>query len=164
MKDYTLADSGAREEFQSGAVRDRREGKGRFDLISPIALRRLAGVYEKGSRKYGDRNWEKGMPLSRFLDSAERHLNDFRMICQYERDEIPLGRLPAEVDPNEDHLSQALWNVVALLHFEELRPDLDDLTKKAEPTSAKAKELFGSIKAQGLQGSITAEGQTRIFA
>lgn len=53
---FILKDSGEREKFDSGMVRDQRTGKGRFDLISPIALRRLAVIYEKGAIKYESRN------------------------------------------------------------------------------------------------------------
>jgi hypothetical protein len=108
---YVTKDSGAREEMPTGSVRDTREGKGRFDLISPFALRRLAGVYERGSKKYKDRNWEKGQTYSRCLDSALRHLNSFAMGWT-----------------DEDHLAQALWNVAAILHFQETgRTELDDM-------------------------------------
>lgn len=101
-KEFVTKDSGQREQFESGAIRDIREGKGRFDLISPIALRRLAGVYERGAKKYTERNWEKGMPLTRYLDSALRHLNQF-----------------LEGDRSEDHLAQAMWNVASMIHIEE---------------------------------------------
>lgn len=115
MSNYTLKDSGNRESFDSGAVRDTRSGKGRFDLISPIALRALAQVYERGSDKYGDHNWTKGMPLSRFIDSAERHINDYKAGLR-----------------DEDHLAQAAWNLLAAKHFEVLRPDLNDLPRFVE--------------------------------
>ena len=49
------------------------EGK-RYDLIPPHGLHRIACVFEKGALKYSERNWEKGMPLSWFVDSALRHL------------------------------------------------------------------------------------------
>ena len=74
MRDYTLHDSGGRQQFVTGAVRDRQAGKGRFDLLPALAVTRLARHFEKGAAKYGDRNWEQGIPLSRFLDSALRHL------------------------------------------------------------------------------------------
>jgi hypothetical protein len=111
VDEYVTKDSGAREEMPTGSVRDSREGKGRYDLISPFALRRLAGVYERGARKYADRNWEKGQPFARFLDSAKRHLECFHMGWT-----------------DEDHLAQAAWNVFALMHFQETgRTDLDDM-------------------------------------
>lgn len=100
--EFTLKDSGVREEFATGARRDTREGKGRFDLISYHALRRLALVMERGASKYGDHNWEKGMPLSRFMDSALRHLNQYLAGAR-----------------DEDHLAQAAFNVFAMIHFEE---------------------------------------------
>lgn len=126
-KEYTLADSGTREIFDSGAIRDVRDNKGRFDLISPVGLRRIALVYEKGSYKYADRNWEKGMTVGRCLDSAERHINDFKMIAQFKRDGVPLDLLPKEIDPDEDHLGHAAWNLFAAMHFEEVFPGLNDM-------------------------------------
>ena len=76
---FVLKDSGKREKFKSGAVRDLRFGKGRFDLVSPFALYRLSIIYERGAKKYKDRNWEKAMPFTRFIDSAERHINQYKM-------------------------------------------------------------------------------------
>jgi len=94
---FELKDSGNREDFSTGSRRDTREGKGRFDLIPTMALRRLAAVYEKGAVKYGDDNWKKGQPLKRMLDSALRHI-----VCA------------AEGQEDEDHLFQAVWNLVAI--------------------------------------------------
>jgi hypothetical protein len=109
---FIVKDSGKREQNEvTGMVRDTREGKGRFDLISPLALRRLALVYELGAVKYESRNWEKGTQYSRFVDSAERHINCFK-----------------EGLRDEDHLAQAVWNLFCILHFDELgRKDLDDM-------------------------------------
>lgn len=95
-------DSGQREEFPTGSRRDTREGKGRYDLLSPLAIRRLALVLERGAVKYGDRNWERGQPLSRYLDSCLRH------VFQY-----------LSGNREEDHLAQAMWNLHAALHTEE---------------------------------------------
>ena len=108
--DFTLRDSGKREGFGGGAVRDVRTGKGRYDLISPFALKRLALVYERGCIKYSPRNWEKGMPFSRCLDSAIRHIQQF-----------------LEGDTVEDHLAQAAWNLFAVMHFQRTKPELNDL-------------------------------------
>lgn len=69
-----LQDSGHRQAYASGAIRERAVGKGRYDLIPPEALRALAEMFEKGALKYGDRNWERGLPLDTFIDSGMRHL------------------------------------------------------------------------------------------
>ena len=103
MGNFVTKDSGKRAQFETGAVRDTNTGKGRFDLITPIGLKRLAQLYERGAVKYGARNWEKGIPLWRYLDSAERHLNDFK-----------------SGDRAEDHLAAVAWNVMGYIHTEEL--------------------------------------------
>ena len=116
VHDYALKDSGEKAAYSTGAQRDTRAGKGRFDLLSPIALRRLAAVAEKGAEKYDARNWEKGIPMSRLLDSAKRHLNQYQ-----------------EGHRDEDHLAQAMWNCMAAIHTKEmidrrqLPKELDDL-------------------------------------
>lgn len=96
---YALPDSGAREHFDSGSRRDSREGKGRYDLLSPAAISWLAKQMEAGAVKYGDRNWELGQPLSRFVDSALRH---------------SFAVLAGKTD--ECHAAAALWNWHAFLH------------------------------------------------
>lgn len=102
-KDYQVKVSGETQEFASGARRDKHIGKGRYDLISVFALREISRVYEDGSTAYGIRNWEKGMPLSRFLDSALRH------ICQC-----------IEGKDDENHAANAAWNVMGFIHIREL--------------------------------------------
>ena len=67
-----MKDSGQRDTYHGTAVRDKRDGKGRFDLISPIALFRVARVYENGAKGKGERNWGGASPwaVHRFGDSA----------------------------------------------------------------------------------------------
>lgn len=114
-KQFIVKDSGQRQEFETGSKRDTREGKGRYDLIPTISLRRLALVYENGAKKYGDRNWEKGQPLMRYVDSAKRHIE-----C------LVAG------EPTEDHALQAAWNMfsyahtLAMIEAGRLPKDLDD--------------------------------------
>lgn len=118
-----VQDSGERRKFITGSQRDSHEGKGRYDLITPVALKRLAIHYENGAKKYDDNNWMKGQPLHVFLDSALRHINTYRLNTM-------LGK-PQE----EDHLAAALWNIAALIHTEEmialgkLPKELDDLAR-----------------------------------
>ena len=129
-----IKDSGERREFETGAVRDMAEGKGRFDLMPLFEVAKLFGGdrrifriimnlshmldfssksyepfvtnticnfiaycknkdfedvtlsdvaeymlevaihFEEGAKKYGEHNWEKGLPLNSYIDSATRHL------------------------------------------------------------------------------------------
>jgi len=103
MNKKEIKDSGQRREFDSGAVRDMGKGKGRYDLISPIATKELALYMEKGLEKYPERNWEKGIPMSSHLDSTQRHLNLFK-----------------EGVKDEDHLLAAYWNIHCMLHNREM--------------------------------------------
>ena len=103
MSDFVTKDSGERRQFNTGAQRDVVTDKGRYDLISPIMMERLAKLLQRGAEKYNDRNWEKGMPLSVYMDSGMRHLYKF-----------------LEGHRDEDHLIAAIWNLQALLHIEEM--------------------------------------------
>ena len=51
MSELKIKDSGERDTYSSGAVRDNHEGKGRMDLVSTQGLLRLTRWYELGSRK-----------------------------------------------------------------------------------------------------------------
>lgn len=92
-------DSGKRQKFTTGAVRDIQVGKGRFDLMPPLALQLAACVFEVGAIKYGESNWRKGIPIGRFLDSGQRHLQKYIAGMR-----------------DEAHLSMALWNIMCALH------------------------------------------------
>lgn len=112
----TLHDSGERRTFKSGAVRDRGDLKPRPDLISPHAQMREGMIMTLGGIKYELRNWERGLPISECLASAQRHIE------QYKRG-----------DTDEDHMAQARWNLGVILHFEEeikagrMDPAIDDM-------------------------------------
>lgn len=101
-KEYVTKDSGEREDFTSGARRDTQEGKPRYDLIPPAPLERLADLYTRGAEKYGPHNWTKGMPVSRYQASLERHLQQWKA-----------------GDTEEDHLAAVVWNAFAIMHFQE---------------------------------------------
>lgn len=122
MKDYKLKDNGTEVQFTTGAKREGKAGKGRFDLIPPIPLKRLAAIYEKGAAARGDRNWEKGLPMHSYLDSAFRHL------VQY-----------IQGMNDEDHLAQSAWNLFGAMHTEQmiewgkLPKELDDMPDHTEP-------------------------------
>lgn len=110
-----IQDSGDRREFDSGAVRDMAEGKGRCDLLPACAVLRLARHFENGAKKYNDRNWEKGIPIHSFIDSAIRHLMKY-----------------LDGQDDEDHLIAAAWNCMCAAWTEEKRPDLQDIPTRAK--------------------------------
>lgn len=118
MKYDKVKDSGVREDFDTGSRRDTRVGKGRYDLIPPRPLKRLAKHYENGAIKYSDRNWELGQPSSRFLDSLIRHAYAY-----------------ADGERDEDHLAAIAWNSFGIMFNEEYKPELDDLTEYAQKRS-----------------------------
>lgn len=154
-----IKDSGERREFESGAVRDICEGKGRCDLLpldvigsvmndaiivgisdfvfthKPFYLLEvirdffdiigkkdadmvldLAKHFEEGAKKYGERNWEKGLPVHCYIDSAVRHYLKW-----------------LRGDKDEPHDRAFVWNLVCCIWTMKHRPDLDDLPKKEEP-------------------------------
>jgi len=94
-----LKDSGTRQEFTTGAIRDTAAGKPLLELLPSWSLMAWAWIMEAGARKYASRNWEQGMPMSRYLASAHRHLELYRMGFR-----------------DEPHLWQALWNVGGAIH------------------------------------------------
>ncbi len=61
-------------------------------------MRRLAKHYENGSRKYSANNWRKGQPVSRYYDSAMRHLWSLM-----------------DDKTDEDHASALLWNLIGII-------------------------------------------------
>lgn len=101
-EDKPLKDSGERAKFNTGAERDTNTNKGRFDLLPAYTITRLAKHYEKGAKKYDARNWEKGIPLSRYIDSALRHLFNHQ-----------------DGQRDEDHMAAALWNITCFIETEE---------------------------------------------
>lgn len=86
----------------------------RYDLISPIAMRRIAETYAEGSIKYGDRNWEKGLPFSNILNHVLAHIYEYM-------DGASLD------DDAEDNLAHAAWGLIALMHYEREHPECNDL-------------------------------------
>lgn len=107
---FVVKDSGQRQNFETGAKRDTQDGKPRFDLVPPLALQRVAMHYTNGAKKYDEHNWVKGIPRSRCIASALRHL--YQLI---------MG------DRTEDHASAVVFNMLCIIHYEEVgRTDLND--------------------------------------
>lgn len=104
-KNYVTLDSGTRTKYDSGFQRDTNTGKPRFDLIPEGPLTRLAELYERGARKYGDSNWRLASTdeeIARFKQSAWRHFVSW-----------------SAGDDSEDHAAAVIWNLMAhMWHIE----------------------------------------------
>ena len=154
-----IKDSGDRREFETGAVRDIQEGKGRCDLmpldIADTLLRTMSARddqvliyielfkeshkptfledafrefvrqyypnpetallevsihFFEGSKKYGPYNWQKGIPVSSYIDSAVRHYLKHR-----------------RGDKDEPHDRAFVWNMMCCLLTINHKPELIDL-------------------------------------
>ena len=77
----------------------------------------VARHFESGALKYGEHNWEKGIPISRYIDSALRHL---------------VKDLAGETD--EDHAAAFVWNCMCAAWTMEHMPEMDDYTQKVRLT------------------------------
>lgn len=152
----TIKDSGTRREFETGAVRDIQEGKGRCDLlpldvvahalsnpsISYISkyiddgdekylynaisssgihhnyyttFLEVAKHFEEGAKKYGEYNWQKGIPTHCYIDSAVRHY------LKYLRG-----------DTDEPHDRAFVWNILCCIWTCKHKPELNDYSKESD--------------------------------
>ena len=156
-----IKDSGTRREFETGAVRDIQEGKGRCDLlpldvigelyfkhakngvedayvfelvhdfqatgevdglVAAVAmfgmkkypdcktmLLEVSKHFEEGAKKYGEYNWQKGIPTHCYIDSAVRHY------LKYLRG-----------DTDEPHDRAFVWNILCCIWTCIHKPELND--------------------------------------
>lgn len=105
-----LLDSGERREFGTGAVRDMADGKGDMYSLPAAAIIRLSKHYEQGAKKYTRLNYQKGIPISAFMDSALRHI--FKYLDGWQ---------------DEDHLSAAAFNILGAIQMEERNQPMQDV-------------------------------------
>ena len=105
-----ILDSGDRTQFETGAVRDMHEGKGRMDLLPWAALMEVSKHCENGAKKYGEHNADGyGIPTHSFADSALRHMAKY--LDGWE---------------DENHLVAAAWNILMLIEMEINHPECVD--------------------------------------
>lgn len=108
-----IKDSGSRTHFDTGAVRDMHDGKGRYDLLPWEAIHEVAKHCEQGAMKYGERNCEKGIPVHSLIDSAIRHLSCYLRGMD-----------------DEPHLRAAAWNVLFAIWMEIKHPEMQDIPQR----------------------------------
>lgn len=104
-----IKDSGERRQFDTGAVRDIQEGKGRMDLLPWAAVMEVSKHCEAGAVKYGEHNVDKGIPTHSLCDSAARHLAKY-----------------LDGWDDEPHLLAAAWNLLWAVQMELKHPELVD--------------------------------------
>lgn len=96
MSDFITKDSGQRESFSTGMVRDTQTDKPRYDLLDFALLKRWAQLMGRGAVKYGENNWRKAATeaeMNRFAASLLRHT--FQLL---------------EGDRSEDHAAAICFN------------------------------------------------------
>lgn len=107
----------------------------RYDLIPPKALEYLALVYGKGSRKYADRNWEKGYSWGKSFRALISHAYKAWRGEWY--DNHVAGCVPGCLDHTElPHLSQVAWHCFALLTYYDNNLGTDDRSSVGRPITA----------------------------
>ena len=79
-----------------------------LNINSCEAMLDLAKHYEDGCLKYGERNWEKGIPVERYIDSAVRHYLKWRA-----------GKT------DERHDRAVLWNLLCASWTVNNKPELN---------------------------------------
>ncbi len=96
--EFITKDSGQREEFSTGMVRDTSANKIRYDLVYMPMFKRWAELMTRGSVKYTANNWMKASTpeeLARFKESAFRHFMTWYL----------------DEDSTEDHGAAIFFNV-----------------------------------------------------
>lgn len=152
-----IRDSGIRQEFSTGAVRDIQKGKGRCDLMpldivanilccgggesdsimddiylfqqtgdvdhlycalgtferalgdTPTMILEVSKHFEEGAEKYGEGNWQKGLPVKCYINSAVRHYLKW-----------------LRGDNDENHHLAFCWNLMCCLWTCKHKPELNE--------------------------------------
>jgi hypothetical protein len=76
----------------------------------PTMILEVSHQYEDGMQKYGERNWEKGINLHCYIDSAVRHYLKF-----------------LRGDDDEPHDRAFCWNILCAIWTHKNKPELIDL-------------------------------------
>lgn len=80
--------------------------------ISTMVLE-VAIHFEEGAKKYGERNWEKGIPVQRYIDSAVRHYLKW-----------------LRGDEDERHDRAFCWNILCAVWTCNHMPELNEYRKE----------------------------------
>ena len=81
------------------------QGKTVTEIVLEVSMH-----YKQGAEKYGERNWEKGIPLHSFIDSGVRHF---------------LKHIDGQTD--ERHDRAFVWNMLGAIWTMEHKPEMIDI-------------------------------------
>lgn len=90
------------------------DGKTRHDLVPAYAQEQYARVLTEGSKKYAERNWERGMKWSKVIASLERHLQEIKNCNDYDAESKLL------------HSAHIMCNAAFLTEYYKIYPQGDD--------------------------------------
>lgn len=115
---FVIKDSGKREQFESGMVRDTTGDKIDYMLVldGPM-FERWAVHLTNGAKKYAKRNWMKAAgdeELNRFKESALRHFIQW-----------------LHGDRDEDHAAAIIFNINGVEYVKEKRKVADETNHRA---------------------------------
>lgn len=99
----------------TGGIKGRKAA--RFELLPGDALAAVAVHFAKGSRKYEDRNWERGYDWSLNFGAMQRHL-----WAWWQGEDI-------DGESGSSHMVSAAWHALALVAFELRAVGTDDRPK-----------------------------------
>lgn len=80
------------------------------EVSHPQIILDVSMHYKQGAEKYGERNWEKGIPLHSFIDSGVRHF---------------LKHIDGQTD--ERHDRAFIWNMLGAIWTMEHKPEMIDI-------------------------------------
>lgn len=78
----------------------------------PTMILEVAKHFEEGAKKYGENNWQKGIPVKCYIDSAIRH---YLKWLRGDKDEV--------------HDRAFCWNIVCAMWTCKNKPELNDYRK-----------------------------------
>ena len=90
------------------------DDKPRYDLIPPEPLDGIARLFGHGAKKYGDRNWEKGMKWSRIFAAMMRHAWKWFRGERYDNED------------GQHHLLSVIWCAMVLYSYQARMVGTDD--------------------------------------
>lgn len=107
--------SGVKKPQQKTDEGDKFDGdKIRTDLLSVPAMMGTSKVLTFGAKRYGDRNWEKGLSFSRVFGACLRHLFSWWM------------KIDNDEESGINHLHHAACCIMFLQHYVETKTGKDD--------------------------------------